>query len=113
MGASLSTPAAPTVWAEAVAAAPPQGCPMHQAAPPATASPPVECPMHQAQPVKASPPLECPMHQAAPGPVHQDRAYDFVECPMKAAESTQSDIDPANMVTHRRRAAALQRPAER
>jgi len=47
----------------------------------------------------ASPPPECPMHRAAPGPVHQDRAYDFVECPMKAAESTKSDIDPANMVT--------------
>lgn len=47
------------------------------------------------------------MHQAespapAPaGPVHQDRAYEFVECPMRAANAgTQglSDIDPTNMV---------------
>ncbi|XP_034416327.1 cytochrome c-type heme lyase isoform X2 [Cyclopterus lumpus] len=98
MGASLSTPAAPTVWAEAMTAAPPQGCPMDQEAPPVKVSPPVECPMHQAQPVKASPPPECPMHQAVPGPVHQDRAYDFVECPMKAAEGMKSDIDPANMM---------------
>ncbi len=34
MGASLSTPAAPTVRAEAMMAAPPQGCPMHQEAQP-------------------------------------------------------------------------------
>lgn len=39
------------------------------------------------------------MHKAVPGPAHQDRAYDFVECPMKAAEGTKSDIDPSNMVT--------------
>lgn len=32
MGASLSTPTAPTVNAEAMMAAPPQGCPMHQEA---------------------------------------------------------------------------------
>ncbi|XP_075941537.1 holocytochrome c-type synthase isoform X2 [Anarhichas minor] len=98
MGASLSTPAAPTVRAEAMMATPPQGCPMHQEAQPVKVSPPAECPMHQAQPVKASPPAECPMHQAAAGPVHQDRAYDFVECPMKATEGTKSDIDPANMM---------------
>lgn len=34
MGASVSTPAAPTVRAEAMMAVPPQGCPMHQEAPP-------------------------------------------------------------------------------
>ena len=42
-----------------------------------------------------SPPSECPMHKAEAGPAHQDRAYEFVECPMKGAAS---DIDPANMV---------------
>lgn len=45
-----------------------------------------------------APPPECPMHQAQTppaGPVHQDRAYEFVECPMKAAEGP---IDPTNMV---------------
>ncbi|KAG7233773.1 hypothetical protein INR49_006609 [Caranx melampygus] len=68
---------------------------MHQEAKPVAVSPPSECPMHQAQPVKASPPSECPMHKAEPGPVHQDRAYEFVECPMKAG--MKSDIDPANM----------------
>lgn len=34
MGASLSSPAAPAVRAEAMMAAPPQGCPMHQEAQP-------------------------------------------------------------------------------
>lgn len=43
------------------------------------------------------------MHQtaapAAPkGPVHQERAYEFVECPMKAAAQG-NDINLANMVT--------------
>ena len=38
------------------------------------------------------------MHKAEAGPAHQDRAYDFVECPMKAGEGVKSDIDPANMV---------------
>lgn len=38
------------------------------------------------------------MHQAPAGPAHQDRAYEFVECPMKAARHGQSDIDPTNMV---------------
>lgn len=38
MGAFVSTPAAPTVRAEAMMAAPPQGCPMHQEAKPVTGS---------------------------------------------------------------------------
>lgn len=41
------------------------------------------------------------MHQAAAaaaGPAHQERAYEFVGCPMKAAAEGNSDIDPANMV---------------
>lgn len=53
--------------------------------------------------IQGSPPSECPMHQAesqtsAPQePAHQDRAYDFVGCPMKNAKEM-SDIDPTNMV---------------
>ena len=32
-------------------------------------------------------------------PAHQDRAYEYVGCPMKAAASGgQNDIDPTNMV---------------
>lgn len=109
MGASYSTPVPPSVKAEAFA--PPQGIPMHHDPQPVKVSPPSECPMHQAQPVTVSPPSECPMHQAQPvrdvptqqaeaaGPAHQDRAYEFVGCPMKGASaSMQSDIDPTNMM---------------
>ncbi|KAF3835846.1 hypothetical protein F7725_028404 [Dissostichus mawsoni] len=35
----------------------------------------------------------CPMHKADPGPAHQERAYEFVACPMKGSEE-KSDIDP-------------------
>lgn len=45
--------------------------------------------------VAASPPSEFSMHQAPPGPAHQERAYEFVGCPIKADSS---DINPANMV---------------
>ncbi|XP_029954930.1 holocytochrome c-type synthase isoform X1 [Salarias fasciatus] len=124
MGASVSAPAAPTVRAEAMVAVPPQGCPMHQEAPPIKVSPPSECPMHQAQPVKVSPPSECPMHQAQTvsppsecpmhkaeaGPVHQDRAYEFVECPMKAG--LKGDIDPANMMPPPNQTPAPDQPFE-
>ncbi|XP_076014404.1 holocytochrome c-type synthase [Genypterus blacodes] len=103
MGASFSSVAAPTVKAEpAAVAVSPQGDLTHQQAQPTKESPPSVCPMHQAQPVSASPPPECPMHKAEPGPVHQDRAYEFVECPMKAGAAAtaamKSDIDPANMM---------------
>lgn len=47
----------------------------------------------------ASPPSEYPTHQAEAGPAHQNRAYEFVGCPMKAAAADNSDIDPANMVS--------------
>lgn len=89
MGAAMSSPA-PTVKAEGVmmppafgvGIAPPQGCPMHQ------------------EPVKVAPPAD--MHQEtektpAP-PAHQDRAYEFVECPMRAAAGVKNDIDPSNMM---------------
>uniref|UniRef100_UPI003AAA5BFE holocytochrome c-type synthase-like n=1 Tax=Centroberyx gerrardi TaxID=166262 RepID=UPI003AAA5BFE len=90
----------PTVAAEGLIA-PAQGCPiMHQEAK-RTSAPPSECPMHQP---KAA---ECPMHQSAAAspspsvPTHQERAYEFVECPMKAANRdkyTPMDINPDNMM---------------
>uniref|UniRef100_W5JXS3 Holocytochrome c-type synthase n=1 Tax=Astyanax mexicanus TaxID=7994 RepID=W5JXS3_ASTMX len=92
MGASVSTPAS-TVKAEAATVpaqfgnlSPPSGCPMHQET--KKSSYPSECPMH-----KAESPAPAPA-----GPVHQDRAYEFVECPMKAAREGTSDIDPTNMM---------------
>lgn len=92
MGATMSSPA-PTVKAEAVLVSPPFGAGM---------TPSQGCPMHQ-DPVKATPPAACPVHQAAEeqkqpaAPLHQDRAYEFVECPMRAA--ARSDvIDPTNMM---------------
>ncbi|KAL4635927.1 cytochrome c-type heme lyase [Arapaima gigas] len=62
--------------------------------------------------LSATPPPECPMHKTVPGaseaarappaePAHQNRAYEFVECPMRAATGSHqnlSDIDPANMM---------------
>lgn len=180
MGAYSSSPATPEVRAEAVSAAPPQGCPMHQDAQPAKGTAaghiwpgrlyitqcriipfqtedaevvstfcPVfvflslssfrvshasscackrykfrdQCllryltclnhfskcisPKHWQMPhfgalfffsLAASPPSGCPMHRAESGPAHQDRAYEFVECPMRAAAAMNNDIDPANMV---------------
>ncbi|XP_067892951.1 holocytochrome c-type synthase [Heterodontus francisci] len=72
---------------------------------PQATSPVSECPMHQAK--KEG----CPMHQANvtstsienasyPVPTHQERAYEYVECPMKAADRPQTgdDIDPSNMM---------------
>lgn len=59
-------------------------------------APPPECPMHQ-----GSAPASDQLKKAADVPAHQDRAYEFVECPMRAADRakpTMSDINPANMV---------------
>ncbi|XP_030612768.1 holocytochrome c-type synthase isoform X2 [Archocentrus centrarchus] len=93
MGASWSTSGSNTVKAEAMVST--RGCPVQEEAQPVK-----ECPVHHAQPATASSPSGCPMHQAQPakGPVHQDRAYDFVECPMRAAAGVKSDIDPTNMM---------------
>ncbi|KAG5847378.1 cytochrome c-type heme lyase-like isoform X1 [Anguilla anguilla] len=100
MGATLSGPAA-TVRAEAIMVpqqglALPQGCPMHQE--PKQSAPAQQCPMHQASAptaVHATGQLNAP----PAGPAHQDRAYEFVGCPMKAASGAfQADVDPANMM---------------
>lgn len=71
--------------------APPQGCPMHRDV--NKSVPPPECPMHQASSDHTK--------KAPDVPAHQDRAYEFVECPMRAANEakhTMSDINPANMM---------------
>ncbi|KAJ8376101.1 hypothetical protein SKAU_G00066810 [Synaphobranchus kaupii] len=102
MGATMSSPAA-TVKAEAVmvpqsGVSPPQGCPMHQEQ--KQAPPPPECPMHQVTNSSLAPaPAETTTPK--PGPVHQERAYEFVECPMRATSAPSQglgDIDPANMM---------------
>lgn len=84
MGSSWSTAEPSVVKAEAMKTVSAQRCPVQE----------------EAQPVKASPPSQCPMHQAQAekGPTHQDQAYNFVECPMRAAAITKGDIDPANMM---------------
>ncbi|KAK7118586.1 hypothetical protein R3I94_022168 [Phoxinus phoxinus] len=88
MGASVSS-LAPNIRAESAMSAahfggvtPPPGCPMHQEIPKSSPPPPPECPMHQAQAPPAS-------------PAHQERAYEFVECPMRASEGA---VDPTNMM---------------
>uniref|UniRef100_A0A8C2I3A4 Holocytochrome c-type synthase n=1 Tax=Cyprinus carpio TaxID=7962 RepID=A0A8C2I3A4_CYPCA len=98
MGDTMSNPTG-TVKAEGImvtdfGSAPPQGCPMHRDVNKST--PPPECPMHQAS-ASASDKLK----KAPDVPAHQDRAYEFVECPMRAANGakpTMSDINPANMM---------------
>lgn len=103
--ASSSSAAAPAARAEASVDAPPQGCPMHQQAVKGTRFDTavfgcfcLQCDDSLLSLRVASPPPECPMHQAPAGPAHQERAYEFVECPMSAAGRGQSDIDPTNMV---------------
>lgn len=61
-----------------------------------TGTPPPECPMHQ-----VSAPASDQLEKAPDVPTHQARAYEFVECPMRAADRAKpamSDINPANMV---------------
>lgn len=58
--------------------------------------------MHRA----SAPAQQAPKTTPVPDtPAHQDRAYEFVECPMKAARGetgAMSDINPANMVRQRK-----------
>ncbi|NXQ43446.1 CCHL lyase, partial [Catharus fuscescens] len=67
-----------------------------------TASAPSECPMHQEKM------NGCPMHMKTADhrteytddvPAHQERAYEFVACPVKSgASQMKDDIDPSNMM---------------
>ncbi|XP_053326367.1 holocytochrome c-type synthase [Spea bombifrons] len=63
------------------------------------ASPPPECPMHQKQtegcPMKKEAPPN-PESQSCSGPAHQERAYEYVACPMKS--HAKDEIDPSNMM---------------
>uniref|UniRef100_A0A673YJG4 Holocytochrome c-type synthase n=1 Tax=Salmo trutta TaxID=8032 RepID=A0A673YJG4_SALTR len=78
-----------------VGVAPSQGCAMHQVHEPVKVAPPSECPMYHS--IADVPAQEMPT--AAAGPVHHDRAYEFVDCPIKtAAAQGQTDIDPTNMM---------------
>ncbi|KAG7278697.1 hypothetical protein CRUP_030091 [Coryphaenoides rupestris] len=86
-----------------------QGCPMHREDKPASASPPPECPMHRSQPSNGGPAHEA-AGSAPAGPAHQDRAYEFVGCPMKAAAGGQNDIDPTNMMPPPNQTPALDQP---
>ncbi|CAM4604584.1 holocytochrome c-type synthase isoform X2 [Caretta caretta] len=82
---------------------------------PQTASPPSECPMHQEK-------MEgCPMHMKSPDqgvenqnnniPAHQERAYEYVECPMKSSTSQmKDDIDPRNMMPPPNQMPSLNQP---
>ncbi|KAM5148684.1 holocytochrome c-type synthase isoform 1-T3 [Mantella aurantiaca] len=87
MGASASAPTAPQPPA-AVSdtsqsiASPPPGCPMHQ-------KEMKGCPMNKTVPQNAE-------SQNCSGPAHQERAYEFVQCPMRAG--SKDDIDPSNMM---------------
>ncbi|XP_051983950.1 holocytochrome c-type synthase [Xyrauchen texanus] len=68
---------------------PPQGCPMHRDVK-------KKCPELQ-----VSAPSKDELKTVTDIPAHQERAYEFVECPMRAANGVKtaiSDINPANMM---------------
>ncbi|XP_077134431.1 holocytochrome c-type synthase isoform X2 [Ranitomeya variabilis] len=87
MGTSTSAPSTPhpspagSVNTD-LATSPPAGCPMHQKKMKATG-----CPMHKEVSQNA---------ESCSGPSHQERAYEYVQCPMRA--SGKDDIDPSNMM---------------
>lgn len=86
MGASTSASATPqpiTVQGESLTpASPPSGCPMHQ-------KEMSGCPLPKEMPQTAE-------SSNCSGPAHQQRAYEFVACPMKM--QNKDDIDPSNMM---------------
>ncbi|XP_004635089.1 cytochrome c-type heme lyase [Octodon degus] len=67
-----------------------------------TASPPSECPMH-ARKIQG-----CPLSEKLFGPrsdsktysvpAHQDRAYEYVECPITGARVNKENLDPSNLM---------------
>ncbi|XP_030063015.1 holocytochrome c-type synthase [Microcaecilia unicolor] len=91
MGASTSSPSlvdqSPNVSGQHPAASPPSGCPMHQMQTEG-------CPMH-----KQSEPNKDIERQNDFVPAHQEKAYEYVECPVTSSTSSRSnDIDPRNMM---------------
>ncbi|XP_064416099.1 holocytochrome c-type synthase isoform X2 [Latimeria chalumnae] len=99
MGATTSSPSVAMQAATAVtqpqAPSSPPGCPMHEA--PKEASSASGCTMHN-----ISAELNPEQKTSYPIPAHQERAYEFVECPMKASTKGKNkmpdDIDPRNMM---------------
>ncbi|XP_074156115.1 holocytochrome c-type synthase [Sminthopsis crassicaudata] len=89
MGMSASTPAvavqAPTA-SEPQAASPPSGCPMHEK-------------KEKGCPVNTNSSDKTCESQSNSVPAHQERAYEYVECPMSSAASQNKDnINPSNMM---------------
>uniref|UniRef100_G3UXK7 Holocytochrome c synthetase n=1 Tax=Mus musculus TaxID=10090 RepID=G3UXK7_MOUSE len=67
------------------------------------ASPPSGCPMHKGQrkgcPVTAATSDLTSESKAHTVPAHQDRAYDYVECPVTGARAKDKEsLDPSNLV---------------
>lgn len=67
------------------------------------ASPPSGCPMHERQrkgcPVTTATSDLTSESKAHSVPAHQDRAYDYVECPVKgAAAKDKENLDPSNLM---------------
>uniref|UniRef100_A0A3B4FE32 Holocytochrome c-type synthase n=1 Tax=Pundamilia nyererei TaxID=303518 RepID=A0A3B4FE32_9CICH len=106
MGSSWSTAEPSVVKAEAMKTVSAQRCPVQEEAQPVKASPPSQCPMHQAQAEKGRD------FSLKDSPAHQDQAYNFVECPMRAAAVTKGDIDPANMMPPPNQTPAPDQPFE-
>ncbi|XP_063795909.1 holocytochrome c-type synthase isoform X3 [Pseudophryne corroboree] len=61
-------------------------------------SPPAECPMHkkvEGCPVQKEVPQKADTEDCS-GPAHQERAYEYVQCPMRSG--SKDAIDPSNMM---------------
>uniref|UniRef100_A0A8D2E1A9 Holocytochrome c-type synthase n=1 Tax=Sciurus vulgaris TaxID=55149 RepID=A0A8D2E1A9_SCIVU len=89
MGLSASTPAVPVQTSKASD---------HQ-----TASPPSGCPMHEGKmkgcPMSAEPSAQTCESKTYSVPAHQDRAYEYVECPVTgAAAKNKENLDPSNLI---------------
>ncbi|XP_020861912.1 holocytochrome c-type synthase isoform X2 [Phascolarctos cinereus] len=89
MGMSTSTPAVAVQVSTAS---------QHQAGPP-----PSGCPMHERKekgcPLNVNPSDKTCESQSNSVPAHQDRAYEYVECPVtSAAYQNKDNIDPSNMM---------------
>uniref|UniRef100_A0A8C2S5H9 Holocytochrome c-type synthase n=1 Tax=Capra hircus TaxID=9925 RepID=A0A8C2S5H9_CAPHI len=92
MGLSASTPAASTVQTSAPAASD------HQ-----TAAPTSGCPMHEGKvkgcPVSAEPSDSTCGSKTNSVPAHQERAYEYVQCPITGAKAgSKENLDPSNLM---------------
>ncbi|XP_016041210.1 holocytochrome c-type synthase isoform X3 [Erinaceus europaeus] len=79
MGLSASSPA---VAVETPSAAPPSGCPMHSEE-------------RKGCPVASDSASE---HKTYSVPAHQERAYEYVECPVTGKTKDKDDLDPSNLM---------------